>query len=156
LSFHLVKRFPHSTPIRRSSTALQSLERCLSRNELTQEAMLRPVTDFVPIKDSFAIIHVGGHQYKVTEGDEIMTEKLEAPVLTQILLDKVLLVGTKNHTVVGTPLLDKAKVLAEVQEQSKTERIWIYKKTDHKRKKRKGHRQPYTLLKIIDVMVAKE
>lgn len=87
---------------------IESLQQSLPESELTQEKMLRPVQDFVPVKDSFAIIHVSGHQviflpsaylltlqYKVTEGDEIMVEKLEAPVLSQILLDKVLLVGTK-------------------------------------------------------------
>lgn len=83
------------------------MEKSLPENELSQEVMLRPVQDFVPVKDSFAVIHVSGHQvccyalvcllvqYKVTEGDEIMVEKLEAPVLSQILLDKVLLVGTR-------------------------------------------------------------
>ncbi len=71
------------------------MHKSLAESELTQEKMLVPVSDLVSVKDSFAIIHVSGHQYKVTEGDEIMVEKLDVPVLSRILLDKVLLVGTR-------------------------------------------------------------
>jgi hypothetical protein len=92
--------FLHNAP------GIESLHKSVPESELTQENMLVPVQNLVAIKDSFAIVHVSGHQvcsqtltvntqYKVTEGDEIMVEKLEAPVLSQILLDKVLLVGTK-------------------------------------------------------------
>uniref|UniRef100_A0A6B2LS48 Large ribosomal subunit protein bL21m n=1 Tax=Arcella intermedia TaxID=1963864 RepID=A0A6B2LS48_9EUKA len=110
------------------------------------------------LPQSFAIIQVGGHQYKVTEGDEIMVEKLDAPITSKILLDKILMVGTREHTVVGTPMLTKAKVYAQVEEQSRTEKLIVYmKRSDTKSgRSRSGHRQDYTLLKILGVMVENE
>jgi len=91
----------------------------------------------------------------VTEGDEIMIEEIEAPVQSKILLDKVLLVGTREHTVIGIPILTKAKVLAQVEEHSRTAKLIVFKKRGDTKsaRKRSGHRQNYTLLHILDVMV---
>jgi len=137
--------------------AIAKLQETLSEEKITQESLLKPVEAFQPLKDSFAIVWIGGHQYKVTEGDEIMVNKLDAPISSEILLDKVLLVGTKEYTVIGTPLLIKAKVLARVEEQSKAEKIIVFFKMDASKtsRRRLGHRQPYTLLHILDVMVEK-
>eukprot|EP01126_Amoeba_proteus_P050025 TRINITY_DN5876_c0_g1_i3.p1 TRINITY_DN5876_c0_g1~~TRINITY_DN5876_c0_g1_i3.p1 ORF type:complete len:164 (-),score=24.60 TRINITY_DN5876_c0_g1_i3:113-604(-) len=128
----------------------------LTKTENANTLHFKPLEAYVPVRDSFAIVHVSGHQYKVTEGDEIMVDVLHLPILSRVLLDKVLLIGTKTQTVVGRPLLNKARVFAEVQEEAKTKKIHVYKETNHKHKKRRGHRQPYTLLKILDVMVERE
>jgi len=138
------------------STA-ERLQQHIPEKDMTQQLMLKPVDQFEPIKDSFAVVLVGGHQYKVTEGDEVMVNKLDAPLLSQLLLDKVLLVGTKDYTVIGHPILTKAKVLAIVEEQTKAEKIIVFNKKRKARtnRKRQGHRQNYSLLRIVDVLVEK-
>ena len=102
---------------------------------------------------SFAVVHVGGHQYKVTIGDIIVTEKLEAAVASTIILNKVLLLGTKTFTRIGSPLLDDVTVHAVVEEQTKTEKTIIFKKRRRKHYRRlRGHRQPVTTLRITDIL----
>jgi len=116
---------------------------------------LLPVDKLPTLQDlGFAIVHVGGTQYKLMKGDVIMTEKLlGAPVGSEILLQKVLLVGTKTWTAVGTPLLERARVHAVVEEQTKTKKTIVFKK-----KRRKGyirhntHRQPFTTLRIKEIL----
>jgi large subunit ribosomal protein L21 len=96
-------------------------------------------------------------QYKVTQGDQIMINRIDIPVQTQILLDKVLLLGSTEYTVIGQPLLPSAKVLATVEEHEKTDKVIIFKKRRRKTYQRKtGHREPYTLLRISDIMGAKK
>jgi len=130
----------------------------LIEKEITPEKMLIPIEQFEPLEDSFAVVLIGGHQYKVTKGDELMIDVIDAPLQSKLLLDKVLLVGTKEHTVIGTPLLTKAKVHASVEEHSKTEKLIVYKRRGDTKtsRTRSGHRQPYTLLHILDIMVQKE
>jgi large subunit ribosomal protein L21 len=103
---------------------------------------------------AFAVVHVGGHQYKVTPGDLIITEKLlGAEVGSHIHLNKILLVGTQSATAVGTPLLEHAKIVAEVEEQTKAEKIFVFKKKRRKYYKRtRGHRQPITVLRIENIV----
>jgi len=99
---------------------------------------------------AFAVVLVGGKQYKVTPGDVIVTEKLEgAPVGQAITLDKVLLVGSRAFTAVGTPRLENARVLATVEEQTLSEKVIVFKKRKRKTYRRtNGHRQPITVLRI--------
>ena len=96
----------------------------------------------------YAIIATGGKQYKVSEGDVIKVEKLDAEVGAKVTFDNVLLVG--GDTVkVGTPTVDGAKVEASVVENGKARKVIVYK---YKRKtgyhKKNGHRQQYTAVKI--------
>jgi len=149
---------PTAAPASERTQAILTLSKTLPEHEITQATLLAPVQNFTPLKDSFAVVHIGGHQYKVTEGDEIMVNTLDAPVRSKILLDKVLLVGTKDQTVIGTPMLTKAKVHAQIEEHSKTEKVIVFKKRGDTKssRTRSGHRQPYTLLRILDVMVENE
>lgn len=79
------------------------------------------------------------------------------PVQTEILLDKILLLGSKEFTLIGQPLLTSVKILASIEEHEKSEKVIIFKKKRRQNYQRKtGHRQPYTLLRIVDVMGAKE
>jgi large subunit ribosomal protein L21 len=85
-----------------------------------------------------------------------MISRIDVPVQTSIILDKVLLVGSVDFTVIGQPILPTAKVLATVEEHEKSEKVIIYKKRRRKTYARKsGHRESYTLLRIADIMGAK-
>jgi len=100
----------------------------------------------------FAVVHLSGAQHKVHPGDVLFTEKLEAEVGSNIILDKVLLIGTKEWTAIGTPMLDNAKVYATVEEHSLGEKTIIFKKKRRKNYRRlTGHRQQLTTLRILDV-----
>jgi len=96
------------------------------------------VTKEQPPKPSmFAVVQVGGKQYKVCEGDVILADKINGVDIGEnIELKKVLLVGKADRTIIGTPQVENASVLAEVQEQTKAEKLTIFKK-----KRRKGYRR---------------
>lgn len=96
----------------------------------------------------FAIIKTGGKQYKVSEGDVIKVEKIEAQSGDKIEFDQVLMVAG-DDVKVGRPVVEGAKVSAEVLDQKKDKKVVIYKfKAKKNYRKKKGHRQPYTLVKI--------
>lgn len=96
----------------------------------------------------FAIIKTGGKQYKVSEGDVIKVEKIEAEAGDKIEFDQVLMVAG-DDVKVGSPVVQGAKVSAEVLDQKKDKKIVIFKfKAKKNYRKKKGHRQPYTLVKI--------
>lgn len=97
----------------------------------------------------YAIIETGGKQYKVAEGDVVRVEKLSVAEGEQVTLDKVLMVAEENGIKVGQPLVAGAKVTATAVAQAKDKKILVFKykaKTNYR--KRYGHRQPYTALKI--------
>eukprot|EP01104_Vermistella_antarctica_P001237 TRINITY_DN112_c0_g1_i1.p1 TRINITY_DN112_c0_g1~~TRINITY_DN112_c0_g1_i1.p1 ORF type:complete len:354 (+),score=73.78 TRINITY_DN112_c0_g1_i1:165-1226(+) len=103
--------------------------------------------------EAFAVVHVGGAQYKVTVGDTIYSQKLGADISEHIVLDKVLMVGTKEYSAFGTPLLVSAKVTAEVCQQVHTQKVHVFKKKRRKGYKRwKGHKQPITILRITNIV----
>lgn len=96
----------------------------------------------------FAIIKTGGKQYKVSEGDIIKVEKIEAKSGDKIEFDQVLMVAG-DDVKVGSPVVEGAKVQAEVLDQKKDKKVVIFKfKAKKNYRKKKGHRQPYTLVKI--------
>ncbi len=99
----------------------------------------------------YAIIRTGGKQYRVQENDEFRVEKLDANVGDKVIFDEVALVGG-DELIVGTPLVEGYAVQAEVLEQGKADKVIIYKykaKKDYRRKN--GHRQPYTLVKVTGI-----
>ena len=99
----------------------------------------------------YAIIKTGGKQYRVQQGDELRVEKLEAKEGDKVVFDEVVAVGG-DKLVVGTPFVEGYAVTAEVLEQGKGDKVIIYKykaKKDYRRKN--GHRQPFTLVKITDI-----
>ena len=100
----------------------------------------------------YAVLKTGGKQYKVSEGDQIEVEKLEVNVGDTITLDQVLMVAGEGEAQVGSPLLDGASVTAEVMSQTKGPKIIVFKKKRRKNYRRKnGHRQPLTQLKITGI-----
>ena len=99
----------------------------------------------------YAVIKTGGKQYKVSAGDLLKVEKLEGAVGETIELDEVLMVGGEEVKI-GTPLLPNAKVTATIVEQGKDKKILVFKSKRRKNYRRKaGHRQPFTALKIVDI-----
>ena len=100
----------------------------------------------------YAIIETGGKQYKVSEGDVIKVEKLAAEAGTAYAFDKVLVVSGDNGVSVGAPYVAGAKVGATVIGDGKAKKVIIYKYKSKKCfHKKKGHRQPYTMLKIDSI-----
>ena len=99
----------------------------------------------------YAVIKTGGKQYKVAEGDLLKIEKLEGAVGDSIEFSEVLLVGG-DEVKVGTPLVDKAKVKAQIVEQGKDKKILIFHMKRRKtQRKMNGHRQPLTRVKITGI-----
>ena len=76
----------------------------------------------------FAVMRIKGLQYKVVRDDRVMCEQLPFEVGEQIQIDEVLMVGTKDYTCIGRPTVQKARVLASVEEISQTEKTLIFKK----------------------------
>ena len=107
-----------------------------------------------PIKrmeNMYAVIQTGGKQYKVTNDEVIFFEKLEAEANDTVTFDVVAL-GTDDGIKVGTPLVEGAKVTAEVIKNGKGKKIRVATYKPKKGEKRvKGHRQPYTKVKITSI-----
>lgn len=99
----------------------------------------------------YAIVTTGGKQYKVSQGDIINVEKLDAKVGDKVSLNVMMLVDGDKVTN-GNPLVKTAEVIAEVLEQGKEDKIVVFKYKAKKNYRRKqGHRQPFTALKIVSV-----
>ena len=97
----------------------------------------------------YAIIETGGKQYKVSEGDVIYVEKLEAAENDSISFDKVLAVGEEGALNFGAPYVDGAKVSGKVIKNGKSKKVIVFKYKPKKGYRRKqGHRQPYTKVMI--------
>ena len=99
----------------------------------------------------YAVVKTGGKQYKVSEGDIVKIEKIEGSVGDAIELSDVLMVGGEEVQI-GTPLLPGAKVKAQIIEQGKDKKIIVFKSKRRKTfRKKYGHRQPLTRLKITGI-----
>jgi large subunit ribosomal protein L21 len=102
----------------------------------------------------YAVIKSGGKQYKVEPGNVVRVEKLSLEKGGKVEFDSVLVVSDGAQTTLGGPLVDKAKVTGTIIENDKAKKVIIFK---YKRKKqyrvKRGHRQPYTAVRIdaIDV-----
>jgi large subunit ribosomal protein L21 len=97
----------------------------------------------------FAVIKTGGKQYVVKEGDVLSVEKLNAEAGQKLLFDQVLLLEDGEQTLIGTPILEKAVVKAEVVKNYKNDKILVFKKKRRKQYRRtRGHRQPLTEIRI--------
>lgn len=99
----------------------------------------------------YAIIKAGGKQYKVQNGDEFRIEKIDAKAGDNIVFDEVVAVGG-DKLIVGKPLVEGYSVYAEVLGQGKADKVVTYRYLSKKDSRRKyGHRQPYTLVKITEI-----
>lgn len=98
----------------------------------------------------YAVLVTGGKQYKVSEGDVLYVEKLDAEVDSNVDFDNILMVSKEDgEVVVGKPVVEGAIVSAKVLAQGKDKKIIVFKykrKKDYRRKA--GHRQPHTKIQI--------
>ena len=100
----------------------------------------------------YAVIETGGKQYRVQEGDVFSVEKLSVEAGDKVTLDKVLILNDDKTVKVGTPYVDGAKVETTVVENGKGEKVIIFKyKAKKDYRKKQGHRQPYTMLKVESI-----
>ena len=97
----------------------------------------------------YAVIFCGGKQHKVSEGDVLSVELLDAQAGSDIELDKVLLVSDGDKVTVGTDTVKGAKVKATVVGHGKAKKVVVFKyKPKKNERKVRGHRQPYTKIQI--------
>ena len=102
----------------------------------------------------YAIIETGGKQYWVKAGDVLRVEKLLAEPGEKVVFDKVLLVNDGSDLKIGSPYLEGAKVVATVEGHGKAKKIIVFKYKPKKNYRRKqGHRQPFTQIKIESIEV---
>ena len=100
----------------------------------------------------YAVIATGGKQYRVTEGETLRVEKLEGAAGTKLSFDPLLFADDGGGVMVGRPRVAGVKVEAEILEHAKDKKIIIFKYKRRKAYRRKtGHRQPYTALKITAI-----
>jgi large subunit ribosomal protein L21 len=99
----------------------------------------------------YAVIKTGGKQYRVSEGSRLRVEKLPGAAGDPLELGEVLMLGGEKLTI-GKPYVAGAKVSAEIVAQGRDKKVIVFKIRRRKRYRRKnGHRQPYTELKITGI-----
>ena len=100
----------------------------------------------------YAVVKTGGKQYRVQKEDVVLVEKLNANDGDQLVLSNVLMVGDGKKVTLGTPLINDAAVMAQVIRQTRGPKItMIYKRRRKNSRRKQGHKQDLTLLKIIDI-----
>lgn len=101
----------------------------------------------------YAVIRTGGKQYKVAKNDVIAVERLSGEAGDVIALDEVLLLGDGASATIGSPLVGGACVAAEVLEQGQADKVLVFKKKRrHNYRRKKGHRQDVTVLRVTDIL----
>lgn len=102
----------------------------------------------------YAVIATGGKQYRVTVGEEIFVEKLAGEAGEAISFPEVLMVSDDTGLKVGTPTVEGAVVTGEIVKQGRSKKVIVFKYKAKKGFRRKnGHRQPYTRVKINAINV---
>jgi large subunit ribosomal protein L21 len=101
----------------------------------------------------YAVIDVGGKQQRVQVGEVVRVESVPGGAGESVVFDSVFAVGSGDAIRLGTPLVDGARVLGTVFEQGRGEKIHIftYKKRKNSSRKRRGHRQNFTAVKIDSI-----
>ena len=100
----------------------------------------------------YAVVKTGGKQYRVKKDDVVLVEKLNANDGDQVVLGDVLMLGEGKNVTVGNPLVNDAAVMAQVVRQTRGPKItMIYKRRRKNSRRKQGHKQDLTLLKIVDI-----
>jgi large subunit ribosomal protein L21 len=103
----------------------------------------------------YAVIKTGGKQYKVAKDETLTIERLAVEAGATVEFDQVLAVGAGAGVKLGTPVVAGAKVLATVVKQARGDKVIVFKKRRRKSSRRKnGHRQDLTVVKITDIVAA--
>ena len=98
----------------------------------------------------YAVISTGGKQYRISEGDVLRVEKLPGEVGSDVTFDVLLLAGD-DAPKIGQPLVNGAKVVGKIVAQKKQRRVVHFRKEKEGWTRRRGHRQPYTEVKITSI-----
>lgn len=100
----------------------------------------------------YAVLKCGGKQIKVSKGDTVLVEKLTGEQGEKVTLDNVLLLADGDKVTVGTPVVEGATVTASIVEQIRDKKVIIFKKKRRQGyKRKKGHRQYLTVLKVEEI-----
>ena len=102
----------------------------------------------------YAVVETGSKQYKVSKGDVVAVEKLDHKEAKEVKLDKVLLVADKKDVTIGNPYISGASVACEVIGETKGDKVisFKYRRRLGNSRKKIGHRQNYTVLKVKEVV----
>ena len=102
----------------------------------------------------YAIIQTGGKQYRVTPGSVIVVEKLPGQKGDTVSFSDILMYGDGDKAVVGSPFVSQASVKATIREQSRGDKVIIFKKKRRQNyRRKKGHIQDITVLQVADILV---
>lgn len=105
----------------------------------------------------YAVIKTGGKQYRVEPGGEVRVEKVPGEVGDTVTFDKVLLASDGEKVSIGRPYLENAKVVGRLTRQGRTRKVVVFKFKKRKGyRKKRGHRQDFTLVRIEDISVSYE
>ena len=100
----------------------------------------------------YAVIKTGGKQHRVSEGDVISIERIPGEKGDSVPFDQVLMVGKEGDVRIGRPILEGAQVVGEILAQTQGDKITVFKTKKRKGyRKKTGHRQPLTSLKIREI-----
>jgi large subunit ribosomal protein L21 len=103
----------------------------------------------------YAVVSTGGKQYKVSEGETIRVEKITGEIGSSVSFDRVLMFSDGETVEVGQPTLTNVAVTGHIVEQGKAKKIIVFKQKRRKRyRKKQGHRQQYTALKIDNIKIS--
>jgi len=101
----------------------------------------------------YAIVEIAGQQFRVQQGQKLFVHRLEAERGAVVEFEKVLLIDNDGKVIIGAPVVDGAKVIAEVVSHAKGDKVIVFHKKRRKGyRKRNGHRQYLTELKINSVV----
>ena len=102
----------------------------------------------------YAIVDIAGKQMKIQENDQLMVPRLEGKEGSAVLFEKVLLIADNGEVKIGQPIVEGVRVEASILAHGKGKKIIVFKKKRRKDYKvKKGHRQPYTKIKIEKIVV---
>jgi large subunit ribosomal protein L21 len=99
----------------------------------------------------YAVIRTGGKQYRVSEGDVLRIEKIAGEVGSDVTFDEVLLVGGSESPKIGQPLVTGVKVTGKIVAQDRFRKVLHFRKEKEGWTRRRGHRQPYTEIKVTAI-----
>lgn len=105
----------------------------------------------------FAVIKSGGKQYRVAPEQKLALEKLTGEPGDTVTFEEVLMLGGEGEPQIGAPLVDGASVAAEIVEQARGPKIIVFKKRRRQKyRRKKGHRQDLTVVRITDILAKGE
>ena len=105
----------------------------------------------------YAVIETGGKQYTVHPGETLKVERIASPQEGSLELDRVLLISKDGQLKIGQPLVEGAKVVAQIIDQGRAPKIIVFKyKSKVRYRRKRGHRQLYTELMVTEIVTGEK